>query len=157
MAKARVFVAILALIFSGSVFAYDVEKAKFFEQMYAPFADQQTGRALSRMPPADFADLIKSGVEVQVLDVRTPAEIRIMPLGGALTFQMNEVFLPENLAQLATDKPIIVMCQGGLRNTMIAVALRQIGFDNARSVTDGMQGLIDYLTIPAAHAPVQQK
>lgn len=156
MTQIRLFTAILILLFSGTALAYDAEKAQYFESMFAPFADQQTGRSLARIPVVDFVNLVKSGTDIQVLDVRTPAEISIMPYGGALNLQMSEVFQPENLALLATDKPIIILCQSGLRNTMIATALREIGFDNAHSLLGGMRGLANYLNIATAHAPVPQ-
>lgn len=156
MLQTRLLIALLVLFFSGAAVAYDAERAQHFERLYAPFTDLQTGRSLARIPIDDFVNLIKSGAEIQILDVRTPAEINLMPYGGALTLQMSEVFLPENLAQLPTDRPIIVVCQTGLRNTMIAIALRDIGFENARALFGGMRALANHITVANAHAPVPQ-
>jgi rhodanese-related sulfurtransferase len=139
--------------------AYDEAKAQQYEALFAPFADMGAPKSLARIPPDKLADLIKAGEEVILLDVRTPAERKVLSIGnpGTLSMQMNEVFKPENLAQIPTDKKVVVVCQKGLRSTLIGVALRDAGFKNVQSLKGGLVGLTGYLNCKAAHEPVQAK
>lgn len=139
--------------------AYDETKAKHYEGLFAPFADAATPKSLARIPPEKLADMIKAGKDVVLLDVRTPAERKVLSIGNpnTLSMQMSEVFKPENLAQIPTDKKVVVVCYKGLRSTLIAVALRDSGFDNVLSLKGGLVGLTKYLNCKVANEPVKAK
>jgi rhodanese-related sulfurtransferase len=139
--------------------AYDEAKAKQYEGLFAPFVDGGTPKALMRIPPEKLIEMIKGGEEVVILDVRTPAERKVMSIGnpGTLGMQMNEVFKPENLAQIPTDKKVVAVCQKGLRCTIITLALRDIGFKNVYSLKGGLMALIKDLNAKIANQPVKAK
>lgn len=140
---------------ASPAWGYDEARAKQYEGMFAPFADANTAKALARIPADKLADWLKAGEEVVILDVRTPAERKILEIGNpnTLSMQMSEVFKPENLARIPTDKKVVVICHQGLRSTIIVVALRDIGFSNVLSLKGGMVELIQYLDVKAAHDP----
>jgi rhodanese-related sulfurtransferase len=158
MKKILIALCLLGLM-TGPAWAYDEAKAKHYEGLFTPFADMGAPKSLARIPPDKLAEMIKAGEEVVLLDVRTPAERKILSLGNpnTLSMQMNEVFKPENLAQIPSDKKVVVICQKGLRSTMIGVALRDIGFTNVQSLKGGLIGLIGYLDCKAAHEPLPEK
>lgn len=149
----------LAGLMSSPAWAYDEARAKQYEGLFAPFADAEVPKSLARVPPDKLAEMIKSGEEVVLLDVRTPAERKILAIGnpGTLTMQMNEVFKPENLAQIPTDKKVVTVCQQGLRAVIITMALRDLGFKNVQALKGGLVALTEYLDAKAAHDPLPEK
>lgn len=135
------------------VLAYDEAKAKHYENLFSTFADKNTPKALSRIAADKLVEMLKAGENIVLLDVRTPVEVELLPVGGpgTLVMQMSEVFKPDNLAKIPTDKKVVAVCQAGLRCTLIAVALRDAGFDNVYSLKGGLIALINYLNAKAAY------
>ena len=145
--KKCVFLMIVAFLFSGAAQAYDESLAKTYEQFFASFEEKQVAKALHLLPPEKVLEAIKKGKEIVLLDVRTKQEQSIVGLtfGESLSLPMNEVFKPENLATIPTDKKVIVTCQSGVRCTVIALALRNVGFDNVYAMKGGLMALMKYL------------
>ncbi len=118
-----------------------------YEQFFAAFEEQKVQEELHLLPPANVVEAIKKEEDVVLLDVRTKQEQSIIGLtyGASLSLPMNEVFKPENLAQIPTDKKVIVTCQSGVRCTVIALSLREIGFENVYAMKGGLAALMAYL------------
>ena len=146
--KKCVLLMLAALLCSGAVLAYDESLAKTYEQFFASFEEKQVAKALRLLPPEKVVAAIKKGDNVVLLDVRTKKEQSIVGLtfADSLSLPMNEVFKPENLAKIPTDKKLIVTCKSGVRCTVIALALRNIGFDNAYAMKGGLTALMKYLS-----------
>jgi rhodanese-related sulfurtransferase len=121
--------------------------ARMYEQFFATFEEQKVQEALHLLPPEKVIEVIKKREDVVLLDVRTRQEQSIIGLTyrDSLSLPMNEVFRPENLAKLPTDKKLIVTCQSGVRCTVIAVSLREIGFENVYAMKGGLAALMAYL------------
>jgi len=121
-------------------YLYDESLAKTYEQFFASFEEKDVPTALHLLPPEKVVDAIKNGEEIVLLDVRTRQEQSILGLtfGETLSLPMNEVFKPENLAKIPTDKKVIVTCQSGVRCAVIELALRNIGFDNVYGMKGGL-------------------
>ncbi|NBC47405.1 MAG: hypothetical protein GVY22_05315 [Gammaproteobacteria bacterium] len=94
-----------------------------------------------------MVEAIKNDEDLIFLDVRTRREQSVVGLTypNSLSIPMNEVFKPENLARIPTDKRVVVTCQAGVRCTVIATTLRNIGFDNVFATKGGLAALIKYL------------
>jgi rhodanese-related sulfurtransferase len=122
--------------------------ARMYEQFFASFEEQKVQEALHLLPPEKVIEAIKKDEKVVLLDVRTKQEQSIVGLTyrDSLSLPMNEVFRPENLARIPRDKKVIVTCQSGVRCTVIALALREIGFENVYAMKDGLTALMEYLT-----------
>jgi len=122
--------------------------ARMYEQFFASFEEQKVQEALHLLPPEKVIEAIKKDEKVVLLDVRTKQEQSIIGLTyrDSLSLPMNEVFRPENLARIPRDKKVIVTCQSGVRCTVIALALREIGFENVYAMKDGLTALMEYLT-----------
>lgn len=73
-----------------------------------------------------------------VLDVRTPAEFSAGHVRDAKNIALNE--LAGKLAELEKykDKPVIVVCQSGIRSTKALTLLKKAGFNQAVSMDGGM-------------------
>ncbi|MCW2833955.1 MAG: Thioredoxin [Nocardioides sp.] len=72
-----------------------------------------------------------------VLDVREDHEFTAGHVPGAVHISMNDV--PERLAEVPTDRQVMVICQSGGRSRAIADYLKAQGVD-AFNVTEGTQG-----------------
>jgi len=127
--------------------AYDEALAKTYEQFFASFDEQQVPKAMHLIPPDKLVAAMKKGEDLVLLDVRTRREQSVVGLTypSTLHMPMNEVFKPQNLEQIPTDKKVVVTCQAGVRCTVIATALRNIGFDNVYATKGGLAALVKYL------------
>ncbi|MGL4474579.1 MAG: rhodanese-like domain-containing protein [Shewanella sp.] len=145
------FISALALtaLFTGAVNAanYNAELAASYYEHFAPIQGAAAGKNLGLMSPEAFVNSIKAGNKLVAVDIRTPAEMDIfgLALPGSLAMSAETVFLPENLAKLPTDKPVVIICKSGTRATAIGTALRHAGFDNVKILKGGFKGLSAYL------------
>lgn len=80
--------------------------------------------------------------EAQVIDIRFSKEYEAWHIGFGDHIPLNE--LPDRLDEIDKDKTIIAMCPHYDRAEIARVFLKLKGF-NARYLTDGMLGIVDYL------------
>lgn len=132
---------------STSALAYDANLAKSYQAQFAQVEGAAAGKNLGLMSPAAFIQAVKGGKEMVALDIRTPGEMSVfgLALPNSLNIPANQVFEPENLAKLPTDKPVVVFCKSGARATALGTALRHAGFDNVKILKGGFKGLSAYL------------
>jgi rhodanese-related sulfurtransferase len=71
-----------------------------------------------------------------LLDVREPDEIATASVAGATTIPMGDV--PARVAELPTDRPIVVMCHAGGRSARVTAFLNDNGFPNAVNLAGGI-------------------
>ena len=74
--------------------------------------------------------------EVQLLDVREHEELAIVSLPFALHIPMREI--PGRLAELARDRPIVVMCHTGIRSRHVAGFLLANEFKQVFNLAGGI-------------------
>ncbi|MFO0662891.1 MAG: MBL fold metallo-hydrolase [Polyangiaceae bacterium] len=76
--------------------------------------------------------------QVHVLDVRSAGEFNgeLGHIEGAQLVPLDG--LRERVAEVRTDKPVVVVCQTGGRSAMGAAILRKAGFTRVANVTGGM-------------------
>jgi phage shock protein E len=75
-------------------------------------------------PKVDYKELLKKGA--QLIDVRTREEYGSGHLRGAVNIPLQQ--LPNNLAKIRKDKPVITYCASGMRSSTARNVLRQKGF-----------------------------
>jgi len=150
---------VLGLIISPACASYDTTKAQQYEGLFSAFVDAKVPKALARIPVEKLVASVNAGEDLVLLDVRTPAENLIVGLTyeNTLFIPMNEIFKPENLARIPTDKKVIVVCHKGLRAALIALTLRDIGFDNVYSLKGGLQALAQYVGCKTVYGPPPAK
>ncbi len=73
---------------------------------------------------------------VQVVDVRTDAEVAKMRLPGSIRIPVD--VLRDRLDELDSSRPTLVHCQSGVRSHIATRILRQHGFNDVMNVTGGM-------------------
>ena len=76
--------------------------------------------------------------DVQLLDVRNPDELtgELGKLDDALVIPLAE--LRTRVGELATDRPVAIVCQTGRRSAMATVILRKAGLQRCANVAGGL-------------------
>ena len=71
-----------------------------------------------------------------LLDVREPAEVATCAVAGSRHIPMRQI--PEHVADLPPDRPILVLCHLGQRSLAVTRFLRANGFPQASNVVGGI-------------------
>jgi len=74
-----------------------------------------------------------------LLDVREPWEVASASLPGAINIPMGEITSRAH-AELDPDQPTVVLCHHGARSLSVTMWLRNQGFEQAQSLTGGIDG-----------------
>lgn len=72
---------------------------------------------------------------VQLVDVRTPAEVESMPCPGATPIPLDE--LRDRIGELDPERPTVVTCLSGQRSYIASRILSQSGFASVANLTGG--------------------
>ena len=94
---------------------------------------------IPELSPTEFADRwpdYARGDDVVLLDVREHDEIAVAAVAGTLHIPMREV--PGRLADLDTQKPLVVMCHSGGRSRRVAEYLLGQGFTTVFNLRGGI-------------------
>lgn len=131
---------LVTIILTTAAFAYDTEMAKKFDAMFSQMTPEVLTMRPCQITTKDILEMIKKKEEFVILDIRTPAEQKLIaPVWkGSLLIPMHELFKPENLKKLPRDKKIAVLCHTGDRAAAATIALRAIGFNNAFQFKGGI-------------------
>jgi glyoxylase-like metal-dependent hydrolase (beta-lactamase superfamily II)/rhodanese-related sulfurtransferase len=97
------------------------------------------GRTVETVPQISVHELeqwIDEGKDVQIVDVREPAEWAEGHIADALHVPMLEAV--RRREELSPERPKAVVCAGGLRSSAVISALKRQGLTNLHNVTGGM-------------------
>jgi hydroxyacylglutathione hydrolase len=102
------------------------------DNMYGYITDVNAqGQKLEKFSIAGRDDLLKAvGTKTKVIDVRTSSEFNTGHVKGAENIALAS--LEDNLAQIKTDKAIIVHCKSGTRAAMAYSILKKYGYKDVR-------------------------
>jgi hydroxyacylglutathione hydrolase len=90
---------------------------------------------VSHIEAEALAPRVASG-EVAVLDVRNRTEFEAGHLPGAIHIPVG--YLPERLAEIPLDRPLVVQCQTGARSAIATSVLQKLGVTNAVNLAGGI-------------------
>ena len=79
---------------------------------------------------------MQAGAELQLVDVRTPAEFEAGHLPGARNLPIDE--LRERVHELDPARPTVVYCKVGFRGYLAARILQQEGFGDVANLSGGL-------------------
>ncbi|MDH5655158.1 MAG: rhodanese-like domain-containing protein [Spirochaetia bacterium] len=101
--------------------------------------------------PWDLRDLLDSGENVMLLDIREPYEYNEMRIEGSINVPRGvlecasdwgyEETVPD--LALARDKKIIVICRSGLRSILACWVMQLMGYEDVTSLKTGIRGWND--------------
>jgi len=78
-----------------------------------------------------------------LVDVREPNEHEIVAIDGAVLIPQRRFLDGSVLAELPTDKPIVLHCKGGIRSAECLAVLHAAGFADAKHLGGGILQWID--------------
>jgi hydroxyacylglutathione hydrolase len=109
--------------------------------------------SLRQMPVDELHSRIDEKSDLQILDVRRPAEYQSGHIPGAISAELAH--LEEQAGQLDPERPTAVACAGGYRSSAAASLLQRKGFRDLYNVVGGTSawtGAGYEAEIPAANA-----
>ncbi|MGH1521999.1 MAG: rhodanese-like domain-containing protein [Nitrosopumilus sp.] len=77
----------------------------------------------------ELMEKLASNDDLYLLDVREPDELLDSKIDGAVNIPLAEIFQPNGMDSIPTDKPVVVICGSGNRATIATYALAQEGID----------------------------
>ena len=77
-----------------------------------------------------------NGEDLVIIDVREPWEREICSIAGSLGIPLDE--LPERTGELGDAGTLVLVCHHGVRSLQAAIWLRRQGFENAVSLSGGI-------------------
>ena len=86
--------------------------------------------------PLELKALYDRGERPFLLDVRNPEEIAICRIAGSTVIPLPE--LPNRLAELDRDTPMIVHCKSGVRSAKAIALLNEAGYRGLRNLQGGI-------------------
>jgi len=86
----------------------------------------------------ELKDMIDSGKDFELIDVREPNEYEIVSIPGAKLIPKDEILSGRALSQLPQNKPIILHCKTGARSAEVLAAVQAAGFGDAVHVQGGV-------------------
>ena len=97
--------------------------------------------AANPLPPLPLEVPVKEAAQVReqgafMLDVRQPEEWEVGHSPGAVLIPLGE--LSNRLNEVPTDQTVVVVCRSGNRSLQAVQILRQAGYDQATSMSSGM-------------------
>ena len=88
--------------------------------------------------PAEVHRAREAGEEHILIDCREHDELKIASIEGAVHIPMGDFKTRFHEVEADEDTPISIFCHSGRRSLMVTLALREDGFENARSVRGGI-------------------
>jgi rhodanese-related sulfurtransferase len=85
---------------------------------------------------AGLRDLIATGSDVELVDVREAWETGICRIADSKTIPLSE--LPVRCGELSRDRPLVMICHHGMRSLNATIWLRRNGYDNAINLAGGI-------------------
>ena len=84
------------------------------------------------MPVISWRELVEEKDKVMLIDTRTPEEFSFGTIPGAVNIPLDE--MREHLAEIPTDKPVVLFCAVGLRGYLSLRILMGCGYRNVRNL-----------------------
>lgn len=90
----------------------------------------------STITAPELAEMVDRGADIELVDVREPAEWEIVRIPGARLIPKGE--LPAHLSELPQHKPVVLYCKSGVRSAEALATLKGAGFSTAVHVQGGV-------------------
>jgi adenylyltransferase/sulfurtransferase len=99
----------------------------------------------STITPKTLKQWIDEGQNLEIIDVREPAEWEIVHIDGAKLVPKNEFLMGEALGGLPQDKKIVLHCKSGVRSAEVLALVKAAGFTDAVHVGGGIVGWVNQI------------
>lgn len=136
----------LAAALSFNAQAFDEAMAAKIAPVVAKLDHAGLAKGGCKISADDFLARSAKKEKMTVLDVRTPAEVRMVGVPGALHIPMDQLMNKENLDRLPTEGKIVVLCHSGNRAAGATALLKAVGFGNVTYINGGLIALVTATT-----------
>ena len=99
---------------------------------------EMKGPASVLLNPADFQSKLKSTPNAQLVDVRTPEELKEGYIEGAININYQGADFMDGVAKLDKNKPTFVYCRSGGRSAESCTYMRKQGFKELYELEGGI-------------------
>ncbi|KYJ87707.1 rhodanese-like domain-containing protein [Sulfurovum riftiae] len=144
MKKTKIIEAMLLTSLLGvNLSAYDADLAKKFDETFSQYSQDFLNNSKMLVDANSVMKMLQKKEGFVLLDIRTPAEMRVLGLKTKNTLEIpfDHLFKKENLDRLPKDRPLVIVCHSGSRALQAATALEMIGFKNAKVLYGGIIAL----------------
>lgn len=97
---------------------------------------QENKPSITKISAIELVELVSS-TEVQLIDVRTKAEVERGAIDGALHLDISKGDFSDRIRVLDPKIPTVVYCAVGSRSAMAASLLKDAGFSQVYDLTTG--------------------
>ncbi|MFB9661074.1 adenylyltransferase/sulfurtransferase MoeZ [Glycomyces mayteni] len=97
----------------------------------------------STITARELAEWIKEGRDIDLIDVREPAEYEIVRIPGSRLIPKGDIVSGAALADLPTERQAVFYCKAGVRSAEALAAAKAAGLKNAVHVQGGVLGWIN--------------
>lgn len=105
---------------------------------------QEARAGIEEVPVREAHEMLRrANGEVRVIDIRSRSQMALGHIRGAALVPADE--LEETARHLLPDKkqPVLLYCATGNRSLMTGLALKEMGYENVRSLAGGIQAWVD--------------
>lgn len=88
---------------------------------------------------------IDEGQNLEIIDVREPAEWEIVNIEGAKLVPKNEFLMGDALTKLPQDKKIVLHCKSGVRSAEVLALVKAAGFTDAVHLGGGIVSWVNQI------------
>ncbi|EOM75335.1 molybdopterin biosynthesis-like protein MoeZ [Rhodococcus rhodnii LMG 5362] len=92
----------------------------------------------STITATELSEMLSSGRDIAVVDVREPVEWDIVRIPGATLVPKDRILSGDALAELPQDRPITFYCKTGIRSAEVLAAAKKAGFSDATHLQGGV-------------------
>jgi molybdopterin/thiamine biosynthesis adenylyltransferase/rhodanese-related sulfurtransferase len=105
----------------------------------------------STITARELESWIKEGREIDLIDVREPAEYEIVNIPGSRLIPKGDIISGSALADLPTERQAVFYCKSGIRSAEALAAAKAAGLSNAVHVQGGVLSWINQVdpSLPA--------
>ena len=109
-----------------------------YEAFCGTVPDGSVVAAESTITPLQLHELMASGANIALIDVREPVEWEINRIPGATLIPKSAIDSGEALAGLPQDATVVLYCKTGVRSAQALLMLHQAGFAGALHLQGGI-------------------
>jgi sulfur-carrier protein adenylyltransferase/sulfurtransferase len=107
-------------------------------ELFCGVVSDGTAAADSAVTPQELREMLDSGKNIALIDVREPVEWEINHIAGAELIPMSVLESGAGLAKLSRDRTPVLYCKTGVRSAEALAAVKKAGFSDALHLQGGI-------------------
>lgn len=109
----------------------------------SPSSKEPSEVAFKNIPIEEFDQLRKSNPDVQLIDVRTPAEVADVRIDGSVNMDVKSSDFASLAETLDKDKLVLLYCASGMRSGRAMELMKNSGFKEVYNLEGGLKAWLE--------------